>query len=138
MKNYKLKNFNAKNYNFKKTNFMSNLDDKNKKSNNFKLQLKTNGIKIISSTKHSKNNSKYSNTPTINLFKKINELISPLKFILILKITNNNKKYNNRSRKVSQKDIFISTMLIIYKRKLLTKVKSPTWTLNNNRDLQEL
>lgn len=126
MKNYKLKNFNAKNYNFKKTNFMSNLDDKNKKSNNFKLQLKTNGIKIISSTKHSKNNSKYSNTPTINLFKKINELISPLKFILILKITNNNKKYNNRSRKVSQKDIFISTMLIIYKRKLLTKVKSPT------------
>ena len=126
MKNYKLKNFNAKNYNFKKTNFMSNLDDKNKKSNNFKLQLKTNGIKIISSTKHSKNNSKYSNTPTINLFKKINELISPLKFILILKITNNNKKYNNRSRKVSQKDIFISTMLIIYKRKLLTKVKNLT------------
>ena len=126
MKNYKLKNFNAKNYNFKKTKFMSNLDDKNKKSNNFKLQLKTNGIKIISSTKHSKNNSKYSNTPTINLFKKINELISPLKFILILKITNNNKKYNNRSRKVSQKDIFISTMLIIYKRKLLTKVKNLT------------
>lgn len=94
MKNYKLKNFNAKNFNFKKINFLSNLEDKNKKSNNFKLLHKINGMKTTSNIKHLKNNLRFSNTHTINFSTKIKIILNPLKFIL--KIARNNKKFSSK------------------------------------------
>lgn len=117
MKNYKLKNSNTKNYNLSKMNYLLNWEDKNKKLNNSKLLLKINGTKTIWNIKHYKNNSKYLNSHTINFLIKSNKSFYLPKLSLIPKVSNSNKKYSKKLRKVSLKDIFILTLLIIYKTK---------------------